>query len=122
MFFFADPVQVLKAVNIYCGDHYGSMLWDLYGSMLWSVLQMLEYLYQASMEMPKKYACLLRDMSTGCRFCVNQDQANVKFLSSTTGGNLYRLGQETGPNVWEASPTMVRMALEQIQHANPALK
>ena len=34
-------------------------------------------------------------------------------VSSTTGVNLYRLGQETGLNVWEASPTMVRMALEQ---------
>ena len=26
MFCFADPVQVLKTVNVYCGDYYGSML------------------------------------------------------------------------------------------------
>ena len=34
-------------------------------------------------------------------------------VSSTTGGNLYRLGQETGLNPWTASPLMVRMALQQ---------
>ena len=30
-FKFADPVQILKAVQVYCCDFYGSMLWDLYG-------------------------------------------------------------------------------------------
>ena len=26
-------VEVLRAVNIYCCDHYGGMLWDLQGTM-----------------------------------------------------------------------------------------
>ena len=30
-FSFADPKQVIRAVEIHCGDHYGSMTWDLYG-------------------------------------------------------------------------------------------
>jgi hypothetical protein len=29
-FKFAGPEQILQAVNIYCCDFYGSMLWDLY--------------------------------------------------------------------------------------------
>ena len=29
-FNFADPVQVLSAVDKYCGDHYGTMLYNLY--------------------------------------------------------------------------------------------
>ena len=29
-FSFADPAQVIRAVEIHCGDHYGSMTWDLY--------------------------------------------------------------------------------------------
>ena len=31
MFSFAEPFQILQAVNTYCGHFYGSMLWDLYG-------------------------------------------------------------------------------------------
>ena len=30
-FSFADQQQVLNAIQIYCGDFYGSMLWNLYG-------------------------------------------------------------------------------------------
>ena len=29
MFKFAHPDQVLRAINVYCGHCYGSMLWDL---------------------------------------------------------------------------------------------
>ena len=28
-FSFAHPMEMLRAVKIYCCDHYGSMLWDL---------------------------------------------------------------------------------------------
>ena len=31
MFSFAEPVQILQAVNIYSAHFYGGMLWDLYG-------------------------------------------------------------------------------------------
>ena len=31
MFSFAEPFQILQAVNLYCGHFYGAMLWDLYG-------------------------------------------------------------------------------------------
>ena len=31
-FDFAPPVEVLRAVKIYCGALYGAMLWDLGGS------------------------------------------------------------------------------------------
>ena len=34
-------------------------------------------------------------------------------VSSTTGGNLYRLRQDTGLNPWLASPTIGKMALQQ---------
>ena len=30
-FTFADPTNILKAVQVYAGDAYGAMLWDLYG-------------------------------------------------------------------------------------------
>ena len=33
MFEFAKPREILRAVQIYCGDMYGSSLWDLYGSV-----------------------------------------------------------------------------------------
>ena len=32
-FAFAEPQQVLQAMEKYCGDHYGSMLWQLDGDM-----------------------------------------------------------------------------------------
>ena len=31
MFSFADPTNVLQAIQVYAGDAYGSNLWDLYG-------------------------------------------------------------------------------------------
>ena len=30
-FDFADPTNMLQAVQLYAGDGYGAMLWDLYG-------------------------------------------------------------------------------------------
>ena len=30
-FSFAPPMEVLKAVRVYCCDHYGSMLWSMKG-------------------------------------------------------------------------------------------
>ena len=32
-FSFAHPMETLRAVKVYCRDHYGSMLWDLQGDM-----------------------------------------------------------------------------------------
>ena len=31
MFDFAGPPEILKAVKLFVGSHYGSMLWDLFG-------------------------------------------------------------------------------------------
>ena len=40
-------------------------------------------------------------------------------VSSTTGRNLYMLGQETGLNTWTASPIMIRMALQESETVVP---
>ena len=33
-FFFAHPMEALRAVRVYCCDHYGNMLWDLEGDIV----------------------------------------------------------------------------------------
>ena len=30
-FNFADPTNILQSIQVFAGDAYGSMLWDLYG-------------------------------------------------------------------------------------------
>ena len=49
-FGFASPAEVLKAVKLYTGSHYGSMLWELgSGAADQYTLQCLKYLREAGL-------------------------------------------------------------------------
>ena len=121
MFCFADPVQVLKAVNIYCGDYYGSMLWDLYSDpagqyfRCWNTCTKLAWncprsthTYFVTCQLAADFVPIRTNiMARYVKFfqsLLNSKSPEVALVanlvghdvSSTTGGNLYRLGQETG--------------------------
>ena len=138
MFCFADPVQVLKAVNIYCGDYYGSMLWDLYGDPAGKYYRCWNTCTKLTWNCPRSTHTYFVTCQLAADFVPIRTKILVKYVkffqsllnsnspevalvanlvghdvSSTTGGNLYRLGKETGLNPWTASPIMVRMALQQ---------
>ena len=60
-FSFADTVQVSKAVNIYCCDHCGSMLWDLFSEPAGQYYRCWNTGTKLAWSCP-----LLCDMSIGC--------------------------------------------------------
>ena len=55
IFQFANPDQILRATNLYCGHCYGSMLWDLSSEMAGQFFQGLESFCQAGLEGSKEY-------------------------------------------------------------------
>ena len=136
-FGFADPVQILAAVNTYCGDHYGSMLWDLYSEgagqyfrcwntcakLAWNVPRSTHSYFVTSQlaadfvsirtkllsRYTKFFQSLLKSKSPEVALVANLTARNV---SSTTGSNLFKLSQESGLNPWVASPAMITEALD----------
>ena len=136
-FFFADPVQILSAVNTYCCDHYGSMLWDLYSEpagqyyRCWNTCTKLAWncprsthTYFVTCQLAADFVSIrTKILASYVKFfksLLNSKSPEVALVAnlmghdvgSTTGSNLYRLRQETGLNPWMASPTLVKMALE----------
>ena len=136
-FSFADPVQVLDAINKYCGDHYGSMLWDLYSDaagqyfrcwntcakLVWNVPRST-HTYFVTCQLAagfvsirtrllssyvKFFQSLLKSKSPEVVLLAN---LTARDMGSTTGINLYKIGKETGLNPWVTSSFEVKIALE----------
>ena len=137
-FSFADPVQVLGAVNTYCCDHYGSMLWDLYSETAgqyfrcWNTCTKLAWncprsthTYFVTCQLAADFVSIrTKILSCYVKFfksLLNSKSPEVALVAnlmghdvrSTTGGNLYRLSKETGLNPWISTSSMVKMALQQ---------
>ena len=135
-FSFADPVQVLQAVNIYCCDHYGSMLWDLYSDMAgqyyrcWNTCAKLAWncprsthTYFVTCQLAANFVSIrTKILGTYVKFfksLVNSKCPEVALLAnlvgrdvqSTTGNNLARIEQETRLNPWAATPIRIKEAL-----------
>ena len=136
-FSFADPVQVLDAINKYCGDHYGSMLWDLYSDaagqyyrcwntcakLAWNVPRST-HTYFVTCQLAAEFVSIrTRLLSSYVNFfqsLLKSKSPEVALLAnlaardmgSTTGMNLFKLGKETGLNPWVTSSSEVKTSLE----------
>ena len=136
-FGFADPVQILEAINTYCGDHYGSMIWDLYSEgagqyfrcwntavkLVWNVprsthtyfvtCQLAASFVSTRTKILSRYVkffqSLLKSKSPEVVLVANLVGRD---MGSTTGSNISKLAQETGTNPWSASSSMTTQALE----------
>ena len=134
-FSFAHPMEVLRAVNVYCCDHYGSMLWDMQGDsaknyfnswktcikLAWGVPRathsyFLDYLSGGLVTVRRdiltRYVNFYRSlMSSPCREVNILSRVVAKDIRSTTARNLQLLERETAGLTWAAPPTKVREAL-----------
>ena len=134
-FSFADPGQVLSAVETYCGDHYGAMTWNLFSEsagkyyrcwntgvkLTWNVARNAHtYLVSVlARGAPSIRTKILSRYTKYFQSLLASDCPEVAVVaniagrdcSSTTGINLHKLQQETGLNPWVAKSAEVRSVL-----------
>ena len=143
-FSFADPKQVIRAVEIHCGDHYGSMTWYLYGDAAskyyrcWNTCVKLAWNCPRSTHTYLVNGLLARDrcsmrtqiLSRYVKFTrsllnsVSPEVVSVankvmRDRGSHTGSNVARLQEETGLNIWVTTPGRVKDALTRAVPAPP---
>ena len=143
-FRFADPKQMLAAVDKYAGDHYGLMLHNLYEESTEKYFRCWGTLTKLCWDLPRgthKYfvSNLLSSGFSSIRTNIlvryvnffrsllksrSKEVALVASVasrdrSSTTGINLLKIQNETGLNPLSASPRAIRQALEESEPATP---
>ena len=142
-FSFAHPMEVLRAVRVYCCDHYGSMLWDLEGSMAnqfynvwntcikltWGVTRathtyLLDYLsgglVTVKADIIGRYAGFYGSLlSSPCKEVSILARVVAKDIRSTTARNLRMLEKQTGGLTWTAPARRIRKELGSRQQAVP---
>ena len=119
-FDFADQKQMLNAVEIYCSDFYGSMLWDLYGDEAAKFFRCWNTLCKLCWDLPRSTPVYFVDNLLSCGFPSIRKQIVVRYVkffrsllkspckevavlarvvgqdaSSVTGRNLLNIHQET---------------------------
>ena len=134
-FDFAHPMETLKAVNLYCCDHYGGMLWDLQGNMASQYFNAWNTCVKLAWEVPRATHTYFLDYLSGGMVSVRRDilgrypgfyrsllhspsrEVNIlarivaKDIRTTTASNLRLLEEETGGLTWAASAALTRKKL-----------
>ena len=135
-FSFAEPSQILQAIEKYCGDHYGAMLWPLDGEMTGQYFRCWSTCVKLVWDVPRGCHTYLVDNLLAANFVSTRRQIlgrYVKFFkgllssrskevvlvanivardkASVTGRNLEMLREETGLNPWSATPAQIRESL-----------
>ena len=136
VFSFANPDQVLRAISLYCGHCYGSMLWDLSSEMSgqffrsWSTAVKLawgvprsthtylvnhllavnhsSFREQLLVRYVKFFSKLRSSKATPVKFLVNIVASDIR---STTARNLHLIQQETDIDPWVTSGKAVEEKL-----------
>ena len=134
MYYDTNPLNVLQAVQLYCGDAYGSMLWDLYGERACQFYRTWPTCVKLAWNLPRATNSYFVDnllavpfstlrnqiMSRYVKFfknLVSSKNDDVRLLAelvgkdatSITGSNISKLWQE---NPWIATPSEVRSKIE----------
>ena len=132
-FGFANPPEVLKAVQTYAGNWYGSMLWNLFGEKAGMIFNSWSTTVKVTWDVPcSTHRFLVDNLLAAEFFTVKQDLIGryVNFFSgllkslspevrivasmvgrsarSTTGRNLLGIERETGLDPWTAKAWCVR--------------
>ena len=136
-FSFAHPMEVLRAVNIYCCDHYGGMLWDLQSNMATQYFNSWSTCVKLAWGLPRDTHTYFLDYLSGGLVSSRTDilgrylgfyrsllsspskEVNIlarivaKDIRSTTAKNLRLLEVETEGLTWASSKTNVKGKLLQ---------
>ena len=142
-FSFADPVQILQAVNIYCCDHYGSMSWDLQSKIANQYFNSWSTCVKLAWEVPRDTHSYFLDYLSGNLVAIKRDilgryvgfyqsllnspsrEVNIlarivfKDIRTTTARNLRFLEQETGGVTWPELPRKIKGRLQERQPVVP---
>ena len=79
-FSFADPQQVLNAVQIYCCDFYGSMLWDLYGTQAEQFYRCWNMCVKLSWDLPRSTHVIFVNHLLACGFPSIRQQVLTRYV------------------------------------------
>ena len=136
MFFWADPRQIIFAMQVYCTSFYGSMLYDLYGEeanmifrcwktalkLAWGVPRstftfLVDHLLAG--ETPSLRDSILTRYTMFCQNLCRSSNKEIRILAncavndtrSTTGSNISKIAKETGLDPLASRKCLVRNAL-----------
>ena len=135
-FSFASPVEIVRALQVYCTSHYGSMLWDLQGEGAsqyfnsWTTAIKLSwdcpratrtYLVQqvlacgstsARTEIMARYCKFFQGLrSSPCREVAILANLLGRDIRSNTGNNIRLIKEYSGGNPWADSTASLRARL-----------
>ena len=79
-FDFADPEQMLNAVQIYCSDFYGSMLWDLFGDEAAKFYRCWNTLCKLCWDLPRSTPVYFVDNLLSCGFPSIRKQIVTRYV------------------------------------------
>ena len=79
-FSFADQQQVLKAVQIYCCDLYGSMLWDLYSDQAEQFYRSWNTCVKLSWDLPRSTHTLFVESFLSCGLPSVRQQVLTRYV------------------------------------------
>ena len=83
-FKFADPTNILQAVQVYAGDAYGAMLWDLYGVKAKQYFNTWNTCVKLCWEVPRgTHTYFVEKMLAFARLQIYRD--SLRFSSTTVG-------------------------------------
>ena len=131
-FKFVNPPQILKTVQVYCCDMYGSMLWNLYGKQSEQFFRCWNTCTKLSWDLPRSTHTYFVDSLLSCGMPSTRQQAlnrYVKFFrsllsspskevaiiarvigqnaSTNTGKNLLNISLETNLSTWSSPLSIV---------------
>ena len=135
-FFFASPVEILRAYQVYCSSHYGSMLWDLSGDSATQYFNSWTTGVKLAWQCPRATRTYLVQqvlacggisakvdiLSRFCKFFLNLRSSPCREVSilanlvardvrSVTGNNVRLIMELSGCNLWSDSSVKVKAGL-----------
>ena len=135
-FSFAEPREILKSINVYCGDYYGSSLWNLYGNKAEQLFRCWNTNVKLCWDLPRNthtvfvydfLSCNLQSIRTQCmsryinfyKSVLNNPSREVQLMarlvrgnvSTNTGLNLINIRLETGLCLWLVTSREVKDVL-----------
>ena len=144
MFNFADPTNVLQAIQVYAGDAYGSNLWDLYGEKAGQFYRTWTTSVKLCWQVPRECHTYIVEnlLAVGFKsFSIRIKSSYVNFFkrllesrseevrllaeltsrdaTSTTGRNLRNIRLETGLDPWISSSHQVSEKLSEMTKPVP---
>ena len=132
-FHFANPIQVLQAVQLYCLHYYGSMLWDFSSERTWQFCRAWQTCVKLVFDVPRSTHTYLVDQYFSTQFLPIRTelfsrfsnftknlkksesfevrcliQISEKDLKSTTAWNIYTIEREIGFDPLVTTPEIIR--------------